>query len=305
MAGMTVVDWGAELGAESLLDAAAAAPASPGAGELLALGAELAEMAAAVDPIRARQAVTDETPRGILARHPDGPVLVLRWYQPGAVSTVHHHAWTILTGVAGSGTVERWVDAPDGARLRSVSGLHPGQVACLGQREGHRQLAGADGSLELVLIADWGTATPQIDLEPDPSSETSAALIGCWVGAYQAGDAEAVGALCADAVLMDVNVPHWRFQTASRADLVAGLRMSEFVPGYRVVEHSGRPTADGAVVEIECRFSHDGDEHLSRQVHLLRGGGDGLVDEVTIFCTGVWNPETIERQRLYAPMVRR
>lgn len=168
----------------------------------------------------------------------------------------------------------------------------------------HRQVSGAGGSLELVLIGEWGDLQKQVDLPPEPASDASAQLVRAWVTAYQQADATAVGALCADHVLLDANVPHWRFQTAGRPELVDGLRMSEFAPGYRVTAHRARPIPDGAVVEIEARFAHEGEEHLSRQVHLLRCDDADAVAEFTLFCTGIWNAETIERQRLYAPMVR-
>lgn len=303
MNGVTLVDWGAELDA-GVLDVAASIPAGPTADDLTELSDRLAEIAAGIDLDRARAAVVD-APRAILAQHEAGPVLALRSYEPEEVSTIHHHAWTILVGLDGDGTVERWVEGAGGAELRAAVGLGPGRVACLGEREVHRQRTGDAGSLELVLISDWSDAKPRIDVDPAPVSQQAADLVRDWVRAYQHADAVAVGALCSDSVLLDANVPHWRFQTQGREELVEGLRMSEFGPDYRIAEHRSRPTADGAVVEIECHLTHEGEERLSRQVHLLRCDDTGAVAEVTLFCTGIWNAETIERQRLYAPMVRR
>lgn len=303
MDGVTLVDWGVELD-HSVLDAAAGIAAGPSADDLIELAGQVRDIAAGIDLDRARAAVAD-APRAILAQHDAGPVLALRWYEPGEVSTIHHHAWTILAGLDGDGTVERWVDGVGGAELRAAVGLGPGRVACLGEREVHRQRAGEAGSLELVLISDWSDAVPRIDVDPAPASERAADLVREWVRAYQRADAVAVGACCSDTVLFDANVPHWRFQSEGRQEVVDALRMSEFGPDYRITEHRSRPTADGAVVEIECHLTIDGEDRLSRQVHVLRCDESGAVAEVTLFCTGIWNAETIERQRLYAPMVRR
>ena len=302
---LALTDWPTSLDAGPVLAAAAAAPSDSSAADLDAVAALAVEVAAGLDVEAAHTAVTDEQPRAILGGHPAGPVLGLRWYVPGEVSTVHHHAWTILVQVDGDGTVERWNPGPgDTATLRSATGMTRGDACRLGDREVHRQLAGEAGSLELIVIADWTDARPRVDLEPAASSEATAALIHAYTAAFQHADAEAVGALCADDVLLDANVPHWRFQTAGRAALVDGLRTSEFGPDYRITEHRGRPTADGAVIELECHLTADGEDRLAREAHLLRCNDAGKVAEVILFCTGIWSAETIERQRLHAPMVR-
>jgi hypothetical protein len=303
---LVVAEWVTSLDAGPVLAAAAAVPTDSSAADLAAVAAMAVEVAATLDVDAARAAVTNEEPRAILARHPAGPVLGLRWYMPGEVSTVHHHAWTILVQLDGHGTVERWAQGPgDTATLRSATGMRSPAACRLGDREGHRQLAGDAGSLELVVIADWTDARPLVELSPAATSEVTATLIHAYTAAFQDADPVAVGEVCADDVLLDVNVPHWRFQTAGREALVDGLRTSEFVPGYRITEHRGRPTADGAVIELECHLTENGEDRLAREVHVLRCDDAGEVAEVILFCTGIWSAETIERQRLHAPMVRR
>jgi hypothetical protein len=302
---LALADWAA-LDTGPVLAAAAAVPTDSSAADLDAVAAMAVEVAATLDADAARAAVTDDEPRAILARHPAGPVLGLRWYVPGEVSTVHHHAWTILVQLDGDGTVERWSGGPgDTATLRSATGMRRGDACRLGDREVHRQRAGEAGSLELIVIADWTDARPRVDLEPAAASEATASLIHAYTAAFRDADPVAVGSLCADDVLLDANVPHWRFQTAGRDALVDGLRTSEFGPDYRITEHRGRLTADGAVIELECHLTVDGEDRLAREAHLLRCDHAGQVAEVTVFCTGIWSAETIERQRLHAPMVRR
>ena len=72
------------------------------------------------------------------------------------------------------------------------------------------------------------------------------------------------------------------------------LDAEEFQPGYRLTSMATTPTADGTVVEVECRFDRDVEERLAREVHLLRQRGGQIVEHV-MFCTGIWDPATIRR----------
>jgi len=45
------------------------------------------------------------------------------------------------------------------------------------------------------------------------------------------------------------------------------------------------------------------DDQLCRQVDILHGDGTRIQSHV-IFCTGMWDQATIQRQRAEAPMVR-
>jgi hypothetical protein len=302
---LAVADWAASLDTGPVLGAAAAVPSDSSAADLAGVAAMAVEVAATLDVDAARAAVTDEEPRAILAHHPAGPVLGLRWYVPGEVSTVHHHAWTILVQLDGDGTLERWSPGPgDTATLRSATGMRAPAACRLGDREVHRQLAGEAGSLELIVIADWTDARPRVDLEPVAASEATASLIHAYTAAFQDADPVAVGVLCADHVLLDANVPHGRVQTAGRHALVEGLRTLEFGSDHRITEHGGRPTADGAVIELESHLTVDGKDRLAREVHLLRCDDSGHVAEVTLFCTDIWSAEAIVSQRPHAPIVR-
>ena len=297
-------EWAASLEVGALTSAAAGLGTSPTAGDLLAVEAALVEVAEHLDAEAVVTAVDAAAPRALLAPLGDGPLLALRWSPPGEVSTVHHHAWTVFRPLLGSTVFERWTAGPPGPRLRSADLVTEGRSVRIVDGEPHRQVTGPDGSIELVAIGDYSDARPRIDVEPHPAGAAQADLIHAFVAAYQRADADAVAALCAADVLADVNVPLWRFQQQGRAALADALRMSEFAPDYRVTRWHATPTAEGAVVELECHMTHDGEDRLSRQLHRLRCDEEGLVDEHTIYCTGIWTRETIERQATYSPLIR-
>jgi hypothetical protein len=59
---------------------------------------------------------------------------------------------------------------------------------------------------------------------------------------------------------------------------------------------------DGAVIEVEYRLGFGAEERMAREVHVLRGT-DAIAEHV-LYCTGIWDAATIERQIAEAPMVR-
>jgi hypothetical protein len=115
-----------------------------------------------------------------------------------------------------------------------------------------------------------------------------------WVRAFADADAVAVGKLCATDLKCDLNVPEWRFWLSGAEAVADFLAAEEFHEGYRVTYSEVRDTEDGAVIEIETRFRHGGEECMTREVHLLRAGPDG-VNDLTVYCTGIWDAATIER----------
>lgn len=121
-----------------------------------------------------------------------------------------------------------------------------------------------------------------------------------FVRAIEASDAS--GAAFAEDVFCDINVPEWRFQMQGVSAATAWLK-DELPNGCRVLSWRSDPTADGVIVELEQRFDVDGVEQLSRNVHRLEVR-DGEITEWTMYCTGVWSPETRERQAREAPMIR-
>lgn len=164
---LTPVDWGDEVDTGAVLAAARSMPPAPSRVQLDSLAALLGEVAVTLDVDRALEVVDHDHPRALLAGDLPGPLVVLRWYAPGEVSTVHRHAWTVIAGLHGSGELERWVDGgADRPTMRGTDVMAIGRTLVIGDDELHRQRSGEHGSFELILIGDYSDARPQVDVLP-------------------------------------------------------------------------------------------------------------------------------------------
>lgn len=160
------VDWAEDLDTSEVLEAASAISGFPTAGDLAEVARLVAELGVRLDVPHARASVTDDEPRALLGRADAGPLLALRWYAPGEVSTVHHHAWTVIFELEGTGALERWVEGDQGPSLISTEHVDAGATIRIGEGELHRQRAGDQGALELVLIGGYSPDRPRVDVAP-------------------------------------------------------------------------------------------------------------------------------------------
>ncbi len=122
---------------------------------------------------------------------------------------------------------------------------------------------------------------------------------------YRTRDVEGMRAAYADDVVLDAHVPGWRFQLegpdktiAWFTDTIAGLG------DYRIPWSRVTTGPDVVVLEWEMRVGEGDQERLCQQVDVLHLAG-GRVTEHVFWCTGIWDPATVARQRAEAPMVRR
>ena len=98
-------------------------------------------------------------------------------------------------------------------------------------------------------------------------------------------------------VFFDLNVPEWRYQVQG-VDTLRNMVATDVDPAP--VECTRlTPTIGGFVLELAVK----NDRYYSRQLYNVRTRG-GLIFEVTMYCTGNWNLEQVERQRAEAPMLR-
>jgi ketosteroid isomerase-like protein len=105
-------------------------------------------------------------------------------------------------------------------------------------------------------------------------------------------------------VLLDMNLPTWRFQLQGRdavtkyfAEQTSGLT------GLRTTQLNVHDTPAGLIVEEEMRFDGDDGEYLWRAVDIFRIDGDHVTRHIQ-YCTGCWPPDQIARQADEAPMVQ-
>lgn len=136
------------------------------------------------------------------------------------------------------------------------------------------------------------------------TATTNGTVLDLAVSCLTRLDLRALADLYAPDVLLDANVPFWRFQLQGRDAIVENFEQELAQAGGAWVV-GARPVRapDAAVVELEARFPTTSGERLWREVHLVRAR-DGGIAEHTIYCTGVWDPDTIARQAREAPMVR-
>jgi len=129
-------------------------------------------------------------------------------------------------------------------------------------------------------------------------------VIDKLVTAMHDADWGAIAESYAPDVLMDMNLPTWRFQLQGRAAVAKYLEeQTEGLTNLRTTQHHVYRTDDGVIIEEEMHFDGDDGEYLWRAVDIFRVDGD-LVVEHTQYCTGCWTPEQIARQNDEAPMVR-
>lgn len=122
--------------------------------------------------------------------------------------------------------------------------------------------------------------------------------------AMRAADWEAVTDTYAPDVLLDMNLPTWRFQLQGRdAATQYFVEQTKGLSNLRTVGHQVHDIPDGVIIEEEMHFDGDDGEYLWRAVDIFRIAGDTVVEHVQ-YCTGCWPPDQIARQAKEAPMVR-
>src|SRR5262249_2757552 len=69
----------------------------------------------------------------------------------------------------------------------------------------------------------------------------------------------------------------------------------------RVTSSRVTRATSAVAVEVEVRSGRGDQERMWREVHLLRGGDDGIAEDTT-YCTGIWDGPAIARHAAEAPM---
>ncbi len=236
----------------------------------------------------------------MIAHRPGGPALAVRWFAPGVPTTIHGHGtWGVAMVVEGHQVCERWEATGAGrARLAGERELAAGDIIHWAPPPGdvHRQQGARAGALEVIALGGPPCEGPPY--EPESALEQAA-------DALRRYDLAALRALCRADLVLDANTPHWRFQlqgpeTVFEA-ITAGLAGIE---EPRVTASRVTRAASAVAVEVEVRSGQGDQERMWREVHLLRGGDDGIAEDTT-YCTGIWDGPAIARHAAEAPMVWR
>jgi ketosteroid isomerase-like protein len=113
-------------------------------------------------------------------------------------------------------------------------------------------------------------------------------------------DATITDGVFTEDVILDMNVPAWRFQVQG----VAALRATRQSAGGRWDVHAGpvTPTSDGFVVETSYDSIADGVQFYTRSVDVVTIR-DGRISKLVHYCTGPWDPATRAQHAREAPML--
>lgn len=124
------------------------------------------------------------------------------------------------------------------------------------------------------------------------------------ISAMRDADWEAIAETYAPDVLLDMNLPTWRFQLQGREAVAQYLvEQTKGLSNLHTTQHRAFRTDGAVIIEEEMRFDGDDGEYLWRAIDIFHIDGN-TVTEHGQYCTGCWTPDQIARQSDEAPMVR-
>ena len=103
-------------------------------------------------------------------------------------------------------------------------------------------------------------------------------------------------------VLVDLNVPVWRYQLQGRSAINAALEADSKGP-VRIDVLRTVPTLTGFAAEHEEHQTVDGQELMARRLWLCEIR-DGRIAEAVGYCSGEWDDALRARHAVEAPMIR-
>ena len=111
-----------------------------------------------------------------------------------------------------------------------------------------------------------------------------------------------VGDLLTEDVFLDGHPPLWRFQLQGR-NVFAEWLTGYSPDGAETTVVRTIPTVSGFVTELVGRHEEDGIEMTDRKIVLCEVRGD-QVSEMTVYCSGDWDPELRARHGAEAELLR-
>ena len=271
-------------GARALADAVAAEPTGR--------AAALRDGFASLD-LRDAIGTSRRLGRSVLLDPGPSPAIAVRWFAPRESTTVHAHGTAgIFVLLEGAQRYESWIpNPPNGGVTRDwVHWLSPGDVHWWRPppEDIHRQVAGPAGAAELLVLAQPPLAGPGLD----PAANTDE-LVDAIEYAYRTGDVGPLERLYDRNAVLDITVPHRRFQLVGADSIMDLLRSEELErPGRQLVALRSAAAAKVVSVEVDYRFGNSGAVQRWREAHLLRRR-DGLVVEHAVYCSGMWSADEV------------
>jgi hypothetical protein len=130
-------------------------------------------------------------------------------------------------------------------------------------------------------------------------SNTVEAVVDAFIALQESNRGTEMAEVLTDDAVLDLNVPQWRFQVGGGSAIAAAFAQS-YPAGFRTTRYRWEPTPTGAVVEYD---GWDVGRHTYYRHLGLLELRSGRISRLTLYCTGEWDTETVERQRREAPMV--
>jgi len=269
-------------------------------GRLADATAALARLAPGLDLAEAKSASRAEGRGVVIAHVAGGAALAVKWFAPGEATTIHdHEAWGVAVICEGSSRYERWTPVDGGVRLVEMITRVAGGCTTWGgpPDDVHRQIAGPEGAMELILLGALPTAEAhEFAVAPGVLEQS--------VSALSTYDLPGLAGHYRDDVLFDANVPLWRYQLQGPTAILEMVREAlGGVEDLTVNELRATYADDLATVEVAARFGAGDEAHLWREVHLVRREVEQIVGH-TMYCTGIWDAAAITKQAAEAPMIR-
>ena len=142
-------------------------------------------------------------------------------------------------------------------------------------------------------------ATQPTLVTEQPRSPHLAAIVHDFLALQEHNRGTELAQVLTDDAVLDLNVPQWRFQVGGALPIAAAFAQS-FSAGFRTLSSAWEETSTGALVEYDGRDAAD--DRYYRHLARLTMRGERIA-RVTIYCTGAWDADTLDRQRREAPMV--
>lgn len=137
-----------------------------------------------------------------------------------------------------------------------------------------------------------------LDLVLDMRSAEFDALAAAVVEVFATGRLDP--SLFAEDVLLDVNVPSWRFQVKGRVDVERVLR-EEAPEGNNVESWCSLAAGSALVLEVVTR-GRQSRGGLARQL-CVAGLDRGRISSMVVYCTGVWDRDIEASHAQDVPLV--
>jgi hypothetical protein len=110
--------------------------------------------------------------------------------------------------------------------------------------------------------------------------------------------------LFAEDVFADFTLPQWRVQTEGVDSLVSLRRTGYSRHGTRST-HRLDATARGFVLEFEERWTDDtGEQWYGREMLRADVAEDGLIHELSVYCSGDWDAAQVGRHQAAVTLIR-